>query len=82
MKVIYREPHSLSELLHIPNFTDKTIAFVGKKSWIEEALMFTQTAVKYEASITRFLECTDKMPKGTVLEISGIVNSSCTSPFV
>ena len=40
--------------------------------------MLTQAAAKYEASITRFLEGTDKMPKGTVLEISDIVNNGST----
>ena len=62
VKNVHREPHPFVGLAHIPNFTGKTIAFVGKVDRIEEATMYMKTADESEVKIIRFKGDAEKLP--------------------
>ena len=74
VKNVHREPHPFVGLAHIPNFTGKTIAFVGKVDRIEETTMYMKTANETEVKIIRFKGDAEKFPVSAVIEIRGIVN--------
>ena len=81
VKNVHREPHPFVGLAHIPNFTGKTIAFVGKVDRIEEATMYMKTADESDVKIIRFKGDAEKLPQNTVLEIRGIVNKDGSISF-
>ena len=78
---MHREPHPFVGLAHIPNFTGKTIAFVGKVDRIDEATMYMKTADESEVKVIRFKGDAEKLPQSTVLEVRGIVNKDGSISF-
>ena len=81
IKNVHREPHPFVGVSHMPQFTGKTIAFVGRVSAVEEGQMTMKSADETEIKIIRLKGEVDKFPVGVIVEVRGIVNKDGSISF-
>jgi hypothetical protein len=44
IKPVHREPHPFVGVHHVPHFTGKTVAFVGKVDRVEDGTLYMKTS--------------------------------------